>query len=319
MMITPDFIHYAGIGAAIGLSTFGTGLGQGIAANGALNAMIRQQLGVEPISRALTIGLAFIEGGAILALVMAILLLTGAPVPMTDAIAIAHLGIGICIGLVTASMAIASSCAVRAACHSMARHPFFAQKILSFMLIIQSFIETPVVFAFIVTLIINAQIHPTITWHEGLKLLIAGLTVAVGSVGPAIAQTMFGTASCTAIGLDRESYGRIFSFSLLSQAIIETPVIFVLISTLFIVFKPLSPVESFTTLLSLLAAAITISIGTAGASIGTSYVASRSSRMIALHPDMYSRIFRTTFIAQAVIESCGIYALVVGLLMIIRA
>lgn len=313
-----EYLHYLGISFAVAFSAIGTGIAQGYASNGALNAMMRQSVGHDAIKRALMIGLVFIESGAILALVFAFLLLTNDFAVMTQAIGYAHLSMGFCIGFVSGIMAIASSYAVVASMASIARQPFWAQKILSFMMILQTFIEAPVIFAFVTLLIINLHIHAELSIIEGMKFAIAALGVAVGAIGPAIAQARFSFASAESIGLERSAYGRLVSFALLTEAIIETPVIFVLITTLIIIFKPISLVDPYTAVYSLLPATLMISVGTSAAAVGVSFVASGSCRHIALDPISATKIFRTSFIAQAFIESCGIYALVVGLLMIFR-
>ncbi|PCI74281.1 hypothetical protein COB28_01720 [Candidatus Dependentiae bacterium] len=315
----PEYLHYIGIALSIAIAAIGTGLAQGYASSGIMRAMSRQEMGGDAIRRALMIGLVFIESGAILALVLSFFLLTHEFSVITFPIGLVHCSMGICMGFVTAVMALASGCAVVAAAESIARQPAFSQKILSFMMISQTFIEAPVILAFVLLLIINTNIEESISLAEAIKLSIAASGIAVGAIGPAIAQSYFSAASGRAIGLDRNAYGRIFSFSLLTQAIIETPVIFVLISTLFVIFKVLPPVGTFTTVYSLLPALLVVSVGTSSAAIGVSAVASKSCRLIALDASLYTRIFRTSFIAQAFIESCGIYALVVGLLMILRA
>jgi F-type H+-transporting ATPase subunit c len=313
-----DYFHYAGVGLAIALSSLGTGIAQGYASHAVLESMMRQSIGYDVIKRAMMIGLVFIESGAILALVFAFVLLTDTFSVITPAVGYAHLSMGFCIGFVTAIIAIASSFAVAAAAASIARQPFFAQKILSFMMILQMFIEASVIFAFVLLLIINAHIHIALSLADGLKLAIAALGVAVGTVGPAIAQARFGRASALALGLERSAYSRVVSFSLLTEAMIETSVIFILITTLILIFKVLPVNDPFTAVYSLLPATLMIAFGTSAAAIGVSYVASRSCRLIALDDAAATRIFRTSFIAQAFIESCGIYALVVGLLMIFK-
>ncbi|MBL4587837.1 hypothetical protein JKY79_00675 [Candidatus Babeliales bacterium] len=315
----PEYLHYSGVALSIAIAAIGTGLAQGYASSGVMRSMSRQEMGGDAIRRALMIGLVFIESGAILALVLSFLLMTHDFSVITFPIGLVHCSMGICMGFVTAVMAVASSSAVVAASESIARQPTFSQKILSFMMISQTFIEAPVIFAFVLLLIINTSVEQSMTLAEAIKLSIAAAGIAVGSIGPAIAQFRFSAASGRAMGFDRKAYGRVFSFSLLTQAIIETPVVFVLISTLFVIFKVLPPVGAYTTVYAMLPGLLVVSVGTSSSAIGVSHVASKSCRLIALDSSLYTRIFRTSFIAQAFIESCGIYALVVGLLMILRA
>ena len=66
-------------GFSIGIATIGTGLGQGMAVNGAMQGISRQPEAAGTIGTNLIIGLAFIESLAIYALVVALLLLFADP------------------------------------------------------------------------------------------------------------------------------------------------------------------------------------------------------------------------------------------------
>lgn len=66
-------------GFGIGIATIGTGIGQGMAVNGAMQGISRQPEAAGTIGTNLIIGLAFIESLAIYALVVALLLLFADP------------------------------------------------------------------------------------------------------------------------------------------------------------------------------------------------------------------------------------------------
>jgi len=66
-------------GASIAIATIGTGIGQGMAVNGAMQGISRQPEAAGTIGTNLIIGLAFIESLAIYALVVALLLLFADP------------------------------------------------------------------------------------------------------------------------------------------------------------------------------------------------------------------------------------------------
>ncbi len=66
-------------GFSIAIATIGTGLGQGMAVNGAMQGISRQPEAAGTIGTNLIIGLAFIESLAIYALVVALLLLFADP------------------------------------------------------------------------------------------------------------------------------------------------------------------------------------------------------------------------------------------------
>ena len=77
MEILTGSVIVAGFGMAV--ATIGTGIGQGMAVNGAMQGISRQPEAAGTIGTNLIIGLAFIESLAIYALVVALLLLFADP------------------------------------------------------------------------------------------------------------------------------------------------------------------------------------------------------------------------------------------------
>ena len=83
-----------------------------------------------------------------------------------------------------------------------------------------------------------------------------------------------------------------------------------------LIFKPVTDIT--TPLLAIVAfitPAIAITLGTAGSAIGIGYAASKTTDPIVLDPDNYPTFVRTSLLAQAIIESAAIYALIVSLLL----
>ena len=312
-MFVPQFLHFFAAGIPIILSGIGTGIGQGIASVGALDAMTRQKEGTTAIFRTMILGLALIETGAILSLVITLMTLFGGPFLITTSIGIAELGLGLAIGISSLSVSIASSFTVKAACESIARQPLFATKISTLMLFAQSIIEAPVIFAFVIALLIKTHITQMLTMLEGVKLFSAGLAIGLGSIGPSIGQAIFTQSSCIAIGLNKKAFGKIFTFSLLSQAVVETPVIFCMLVSIALIFKPIHLTTPLAYMVMFIAPALTVSIGSLGTSIATGYAASKSSRFIALKPEHYPMLLRTSLLGQAIMESSAIYALIIAL------
>jgi len=232
--------------------------------------------------------------------------------------ALSELGIGSVIGIAAASISIASSFIVKASSSSIARQPFFAQKIISMMLLAQSIIEAPVIFAFIVALLIRSEIHNTMTMLDGVKNVAACLAIIFGCIGPSIGQAIFGHAACCSIGLNKKTYNKIFSFTLLNQAVIETPLIFCLLISLILIYTPLFDDQAIFQGSILLTSALTIGFGALGTATGLGYTASKSCYQIAYDPENYSLIFRMTLIIHAFIESSIIYAMIIALLLIMK-
>ena len=317
--MSPIVLHFFAVFCAIGLAAIGSGIGQGIAGFGALSSLVRQRVGGNHIFRAMVLGLALIESGMILSLVVVLMLLFGGgSTEMTWGVGYAELGMGLAIGCAAAAVSVASSFAVKSACISIGRQPYSGQKILTLMLLIQSIIEAPVIFALLIALLIKTQITDTMSIYHGFTLLGAGLTIAIGSIGPSIGQALFAHSACSAIGLNAESQNKLLPFSLLSQAVIETPLIFSLVVAALLVYKPVSETMPFVSAIVALVVAFAVGVGTAGSAVASGYTAAKSAKSVALDPDNYTTFLRATLLGQAIIESAAIYALIVGLILVTR-
>ena len=317
--MTPEFLHYGAATLALTLGAIGGGIGQGIAGKGIIEASDRQPTGGESNFKALIIGLSLIESGIIISLIITLMLLFASGPVMTWGTAWAELGISLAVGIAGASISIAASYPVKAAAHAISRQPFFAQKILTSMVLAQSIIEAAVIFAFVVALLIYTQLSAALTVYEGLKFLAAGLAIGLGCVGPCIGQAIFSHSACTALGKNKNAYDKIFPFTLLSQAITETPLVLCLLVSLIIIYNPINTGALFFQTASLLTAALTISLGSFGTSIGIGFTASRASLQIAQEPANYSVIVKTALLIEAFIESSVIYTMIIALLIIIKS
>lgn len=318
-MLAPYLLHTLAVGSAIVLGGIGSGIGQGIAGFGALQAIARQSTGHDHIVRTMILGLALIESGVILSLVITFMLLFGGAPILTTAAGLGELGMGLAIGLSAAAVSIASSFAVKAACQSIARQPFFQQKIVTLMLLSQSITSAPGVFAFVIALLIKVKITDTTPLVDGIKLLAAGLTVGVGSIGPSVGQGIFSASSCTAVGLKKESFGKLLTFSLLSQAVVQTPLIFCLIVAILLIFKTTATIGSpIVAAAAFFSPAFAISVGTFGSAVALGHAASKVSSYISMDEQNYPLFVRTSLLAQAIIESAAIYALIVALILVTK-
>ena len=65
--------------------------------------------------------------------------------------------------------------------------------------------------------------------------------MGLGSLGPAIGQALFARQACRAVGLSRAAYGKVFTLSMLTEALIETPVLFAFVVSIAMVLKTPSP------------------------------------------------------------------------------
>jgi F0F1-type ATP synthase membrane subunit c/vacuolar-type H+-ATPase subunit K len=317
-MISAYFLHYFSAIITIVLGAMGGGIAQGLAGSSAVYSLLRQPLGNEEISRAMIIGLALIESGVIIALVTTLTGLVGSGFVPNPGVGFAELGIALAVGVAALSISIASSMVVRACVKAISRQPLFASKIFAFMLLTQSIIEAPVIFAFILGFVIKTNTSTLMTQVQGLKLLHAGLLFALGCIGPSIGQAIFAHSACTCIGLNKHAYNKIFPFTLIFEAIIETPVIFCLLISLIITYTdiPVALTNSYAPFYIFLSAVFCLGLGALGAAISTGIISAKSCIQIASNQEAYATMMRANLLTVAFIESTLIYSLIISLLLI---
>jgi F0F1-type ATP synthase membrane subunit c/vacuolar-type H+-ATPase subunit K len=182
------------------------------------------------------------------------------------------------------------------------------------MIINQSILQTPIIFGFIIAMFIKGQMPCISTYQESVRLLATGLCIGVGSIGPSIGLGIFSRAACKNSSVNRYAYDKLFSFVIVSQALIETPLVFALTISVLLAFSA----YAFTTALSVayMGAAICMAIGTFGPGISSGFTAAAACKQIAFNPDNAGDISRTSILAQGLIDTSAIYAFIIACILI---
>lgn len=310
-----NYLHFATIALTVGVNSMSVGIGEGLTGRAALEAINKQPKAYNDIFRAAVLGTALIETAAILGVVIAFLLLLGnADGPFTLGTHIAEIGIALTICISGFTIGLAAASPAQEACHAIARQPFFADKIIRFMLITQSLIQTPIIFGFIIAIFIRNKALVVTSTAESLALVAAGLCIGLGSIGPVIGLGAFAKEACRGLGVNRLSYNNLMSFSIISLAIIETPIIFSLLVSLMLLLN-----STDITLLSgvgFIAAAFCMGIGTLGPGIASSRTAAAACKQIALKPEIYGTISSVSMFGQGIIDTCAIYTFLIAIFLI---
>ncbi len=309
--LTTASVHFFTIALCTASSALGVSLGQGMVAKASFDAINRQPAARAEITRATLLALALVETGAILGLLIALWLFFGAEPTFEQALA--ELGIGIAIGVPGLVIGYASSLPAYEATTAIARQPFLAKKIFNMMLLMQSLIQTPLIFGFIISLTILALLPSVTMASQGLALLASGIAIGVGSIGPALGSGYFTSIACQSVGRNKFAYSRLFTFTFISQAIVETPVIFAAIISLFLTTKALSLGNHTILGYAYIAFGTCIALGTFGAGISSGRSAAAAATQIALNPQSYTTVSRASMMAQGLIDTCAIYAFIISL------
>lgn len=318
MLLSPETLHYLAAVLAIVLSGFGIGLGLATAVSGMMSGMVRQSQAYAELNKTLMYGVFIIEGSFIVSFIVAISILFPAYTRLTMPIALGELGMSLAVGLCSSFVGLASGFAVRGACQAVARQPLFAGKIQLLTITLQTLIETPVFFSFVIAIIIKTQLSESLLMSDGMRIMAAGIATGVGAIGPSIGQLIFSERACFAPGINRQAYVKIFAFCVLTEALIETPVLFSFVVSIFMLFKKIALAPEIA-LLVFLSIALVISLGTAGTAIGIGLVGSKGVTQVAMEPDSYPQILKTSLICQILIETGSLFAFVTALSMLIKA
>ena len=310
MVEVNEYIHYASIALTMACNAIGAGIGQGITGKHAIEAMNTQPEGADATRRTAILGMAFIETSAVFATVASLMLLFGQKATHNNYISLAQLGTAFAMCCSGLAVSIASAFPARAACYSTARQPFFTQKIVRLMLLSLSLIQTPVVFGFIVALLIQNQLSLVASFADGARLAAAGICVGIGSIGPTIGLALFAREVCLGVGINKKAYNQLLAFVFVTQAVIETPAIFSLVVAVILLFA-----KTTNTLVPLVAALCT-GIGTLAPGISSGLTAAAACKQITLHPEHQGQLWRTCLFAQGFIESCAIYPTLLALILI---
>lgn len=310
------FIHYLSVGLCTFIPSLGVAIGQARASEACFNSMNTQPAARDELSRTNIIALALIETSGLLGIIASLLLVFHKTETLN--IALGQLGVVFAICITGFMTAISSSLPARDALSSIARQSFISRsrKIANLMILCQSLIQTPLAFGFIITLLIYYQLNTITSLGQAITLIASGLCIGLASIGPAIGSGLFTRSACKSVGLNNNIYTKIISFTIISQAIIETPIIFAVI----ISFWLLSIASSVSDLLSVVAIAVAclMGIGTLAAGIGSGKTAASGCAQIPIIEDKdYNTLSKTTIIAQGLIDTSAIYALLVSIVLLI--
>jgi len=309
-----ELLHFVTIAMVTAASSVAVGIGEGFVGLSAIQAINIQPEAKDDIQKTAILGMALVETAAILCVTISFIILFGtAQESMNIYFSLSELGIALGLSLSGFAIGLVSAMPARAACLAMARQPFFSNKIVRFMLIAQAMIQTPVIFSFIIAIFIKGYATSAANITDSLKLIASGLAIGLGSIGPAIGLGIFGKTACNSIGMNRKSYGKIFTFTLISEGIIETPIIFAFLVSFLII---LYPAPTLLIAIAMLAAAFCVGLGTFGPGIGLGRIAASACHQIAKDPEKYSMLSKVSILAQSIASTAAIYALIVAMLLI---
>lgn len=311
MVTLAYFFHFLAIVVSTVATAMGVSRGHAQAAEAAFEALERQPGIRSEIKRATILGLAIIETAAILGILISFLLLFS--IPVTDGAALGEIGIALAIGIPGFIIGWSSGGPTAGALGAIARQPFLARRLTNFMLLVLSLLQTPLIFGFIIALLINVQLAKTETIAQGLTLIGTGIAAGLGCVGPVIGSCIFTKSACISAGRNRFAFPKLFTFTFISQALIETPVIFAVVVALFLSNRATTLYQNPLIGIAYLVFGSTIGLGTLGPGISAGQAAAAAAEQIAYNPAAYTILSRASMLAQGLVSTIAVYAFIVAL------
>lgn len=310
------FIHTATIATLVASTSVSVGIGQGIVGKAALKALNIQPTAEPQIGRTLIFGLALLETTGIVTLIVSLILLLGHQ-SHTVLSNYGELGILLALAIPGSVIGVVAAFPAREALLSVARQPFFSQKIQNIMILTLSLMQTPLILAFIVALFIRHQLPSLVLFPDSVRLIAAGLCIGLGSIGPSVGLSTFAKQVCNSVGFNTKAYGQLVSYTLISEALIESPLIFSFLVAILLLQKSASVGNVFPQSMLYLAAAIAMGLGTFGPGMASGRLASAACKEIGKEPSLYSTFFRTSLLGQVFIETMSIYSLLVAIFILL--
>jgi F0F1-type ATP synthase membrane subunit c/vacuolar-type H+-ATPase subunit K len=311
----PDLIaltHFLIIAATIGIPIISVALGQERASLMIIKALDEQPAAHASLRFLFFLGAAMLEFSSILSVVMAILFFYTRVT--TSAGAIAQLGAALAFIVPTMIVGFAAAHPLAANIKALARQPLLQQKMLRLLLLTQIMLQTPILFGFIMGWLINASVAPDLTLPAALKLFASGLTFGFGSIGPLIGLAIFAQQASKAVGAHPDAYEPIFGFSFVSQGIIETPVLFVFVVSLWLWL--VQPSDALWTSVAYVMIALTMGITTLPAGMNSGITAGNACQQIGMYTEHYPQISRLSLLGQIFIETQAMYGFIMSFIML---
>lgn len=314
MMDTAAMYYYGTLSVLVGLPALGVGIGQGIIGASVITALNQQPHAAAEVRTTFFIAVVLSEFAAIISSLMTALLLT--QIPTNSWSAYSHIGIGFALAIPGFTIGLLSSFPAREAILATARQPFFSKKIRTVMLLTQSMMQMPLIFGFIISLILKAQLPQVDGIAEMIRIIAAGATIGISTLGPTYGLSIFTSTICRNLGLNRSVYDALFSFTLLSQALIEAPILFALLISFLLTHITTNASAHWSISCSFLAAAIIMCLGTIAPGISAGRTARIASTALKDYPAQAQHISYSNILVQTFINTNALFCMLLSLLLI---
>jgi F-type H+-transporting ATPase subunit c len=225
-----------GITLAICIPGLVIGLVSSWPAQSACMAVARQPFSAQRISNFMALMQALIQTPVIFGLLIALFISRQATDAATLFDSLRLIGSGLCIGLGSIGPAVGLAIFSRTACESLGVNPKASNAILSFTFVSAPLIETPIIFSFLISVILLFLPGTGTLTIDGIALLSAGLCTGLGTMGAGIGSGIIAQGACRQIALNPDSRSILSRTSMFGQGLIETCTIYAILISFLLIF-----------------------------------------------------------------------------------
>jgi len=227
-----------GAGISIGFGAIGSGMGNGINAEGACFAISREPSTTKEMLTFMLIGQAVGQTPVIFSLVVSLMLMfISFNIPATIIGFCALLAAGISMGLGGIGSGYGNGDTASSACKALADNPEGRAGVLTMMLVGQAVGQTPAIFALLVAFILMfGNYAGPVTLPAAMAVLAAGISMGFGGIGPGIGNGITAASACEAVGYRPEDRGLLMRTMLVAQAVAQSTAIYALVIAFVLIF-----------------------------------------------------------------------------------
>ena len=227
-----------GAGIAIGFGAIGSGMGNGVTAQGACEAISKESSTTKEMLTFMLVGQAVGQTPVIFALVVSLMLMfIKFQIPATIVGFCALLAAGISMGLAAIGSGYGNGDTAESACKAVATNPEGKTGILPLMLVGQAVGQTPAIFGLLVAfLLMFGNYSGPATLPAAMAVLAAGISMGFGGIGPGVGNGLTAAAACEAAGFRPEERGLLMRTMLVAQAVAQSTAIYALVIAFVLIF-----------------------------------------------------------------------------------
>jgi F-type H+-transporting ATPase subunit c len=227
-----------GAGLSIGFGAIGSGMGNGVTAEGACIAVSKKSSASGDMLTFMLVAQAVGQTPVIFALVVSLMLIFMTfSLPATMVGFMALLGAGVSMGLGAIGSGFGNGTTGSSACVAVGVQQEHRGAILTLMLVGQAVAQTPAIFALLVAFILMfSSFSASATLAASVAPLAAGIAMGFGAIGPGIGNGDTASSACEAVGGRPEEKGLLMRTMLVAQAVAQSTAIYALVIAFSLIF-----------------------------------------------------------------------------------